>query len=163
MRRTLVVLTAALLGISLAASTTNTALAAPTPPRSGTVQGTITVTLFTSRTVATAPDGTKFEDNTVDQIYSGGVTGTGPLEAVETLGLDGDATFVGSEFITCSLAGRSGTLLLNDIGTLRGTAVEGSWTIVGGLGGLTGIRGRGSFVADLGKGAQYTLHFDFTT
>jgi hypothetical protein len=123
----------------------------------------ITVISFTSRTVTTSPDGTKFEDNTVGQTYAGGVSGTGPLEAVEILRPDGNATFVGSEFITCSIAGRSGTLLLNDAGTVRGTAVQGTWTIVGGLGGLSGIRGRGSFVASLGSGATYTLHYHFTT
>jgi Protein of unknown function (DUF3224) len=164
MRRTARLRAAAiLLGASLAASAPSAALAAQGSPHGGTAQGTITVTSFTSRTVATAPDGTKFEDNTVGQIYSGGVTGTGPLEAVEILRPDGNATFVGSEFITCRLAGRSGTLLLDDVGTVHGTVVHGTWEIVGGLGGLAGIQGRGSFAASLGKGATYVLHFHFTT
>ena len=76
---------------------------------------------------------------------------------------NGDATFVGSEFISCRIAGRSGTLLLNDVGTVQGTVVRGTWTIVGGLGGLSGIKGRGSFVASLGQGATYVLHYHFTT
>jgi Protein of unknown function (DUF3224) len=164
MRRIVLVRAAAvLLVISLAAGVSSTAQADQRSPRSGTARGTIKVTSFTSRTVAASPDGTKFEDNTVDQIYSGGVTGAGPLEAVEILRPDGNATFVGSEFITCSLAGRRGTLLLNDVGIVQGTVVHGSWKIVGGLGGLAGIRGRGSFIANLGQGATYVLHFRFTT
>lgn len=164
MRRTVRVRAAAvLLGMSLAASVSGTAQAAQRSPHSGTARGMIKVTSFASRTVATSPDGTKFEDNTVGQIYSGGITGTGPLEAVEILRPNGNATFVGSEFITCKLAGRSGTLLLNDVGIVHGTVVHGSWKIVGGLGGLAGIRGRGSFVANLGQGAEYVLHFHFTT
>ena len=82
---------------------------------------------------------------------------------MEILRPDGSATFVGSEFITCSIAGRSGTLLLNDAGMVQGTIVHGTWTIVGGLGGLSGIRGRGSFVVSLGTGATYVLHYRFSS
>jgi len=127
----------------------------------GIARGSITVTSFSSQTVATSPDGTKFQDNTLGQVYRGGITGTGPLVSAEIVHPDGTATFVGSEFITCALAGRSGTLLLTDVGTVDGTVVRGTWTIAGGLGGLAGIAGTGSFVATLGQGATYVLRFHF--
>jgi hypothetical protein len=137
------------------------ALGAQRSPGGGVARGSIVVTAFRSTTEATAPDGTKFEDNIITQTYTGDVMGHGPLISAEILRPNGDATFVGSEFIACRLAGRNGTLLLTDVGTVRGAVVRGTWKIVGGLGGLTGISGRGSFVANLGKGATYVLRFHF--
>jgi hypothetical protein len=72
------------------------------------------------------------------------------------------ASFCAVERVSGSLAGRSGTFVLQDEGTLTGTRVYGRWFVVpgsatGDLRGLRGLRGEGSFEAELGQHAAYVL------
>jgi Protein of unknown function (DUF3224) len=73
------------------------------------------------------------------------------------------ASFVGIERVSGSVGGRSGTFLLQDQGTLKGTTVSGEWFVVpgSGTGELTGLRGEGGFTAELGQGADITLEYWF--
>jgi hypothetical protein len=63
--------------------------------------------------------------------------------------------------ITATVAGRSGTFLLQDQGTVEGSVVNGDWFVVPGSGtaGLAGLRGEGGFQASLGEGAH--VHLDY--
>ena len=63
--------------------------------------------------------------------------------------------------MTGTLAGRAGTFLLQDAGTVDGSIVSGNWFVVpgSGTGQLTGLRGEGGFRANLGAGAQ--VHLDY--
>jgi uncharacterized protein DUF3224 len=97
----------------------------------------------------------------VTESFSGDITGEGVVEFLQAARADDWASFVGIERITGTLAGRSGTFLLQDNGTVEGGIVSGDWFVVpgSGTGELTGLRGEGGFRANLGEGAQ--IHLDY--
>jgi hypothetical protein len=76
---------------------------------------------------------------------------------------DGSASFVGIERVTGKIAGRQGSFLLQDAGTLEGDTVKGDWFVVpgSGTGELSGLRGEGGFTAALGERADITLDYWF--
>ena len=63
--------------------------------------------------------------------------------------------------MTGTLAGRTGTFLLQDAGTVQDNIVSGDWFVIpgSGTGTLAGLRGTGGFRANLGEGAQ--VHLDY--
>ena len=62
-----------------------------------------------------------------------------------------------------TLAGRAGSFVLQDSGTLQGNQVSGNWFVVPGSasGQLAGLRGEGGFEAQLGQNATWTLAYWF--
>ena len=76
---------------------------------------------------------------------------------------DGSASFVGIERVTGAVAGRNGTFLLQDAGTVQDNIVSGEWFVIrgSGTGKLVGLRGTGGFRANLGEGAQVYLDYWF--
>lgn len=97
----------------------------------------------------------------VEESFSGDITGNGVVEFLQAAGADGSASFVGIERVTGQIAGRQGTFLLQDAGTVAGTIVSGDWFVIPGSGTrqLAGLRGEGGFRANLGEGAQ--VHLDY--
>ena len=97
----------------------------------------------------------------VQESFSGDIQGDGVVEFLQAGRADGSASFVGIERVTGTLAGREGTFLLQDAGTVDGTIVSGDWFVVpgSGTGQLAGLRGEGGFRANLGEGAQ--VHLDY--
>jgi hypothetical protein len=98
-----------------------------------------------------------------EESFSGDITGAGVVEFLQAARADGSASFVGIERVTGTLAGRSGTFLLQDAGTVEGSVVDGAWFVVPGSGTaeLTGLRGEGGFRANLGENAQVYLDYWF--
>jgi hypothetical protein len=97
----------------------------------------------------------------VEESFTGDITGEGVVEFLQAAGEDGSASFVGIERVTGTIAGRSGTFLLQDAGTVDGNIVSGEWFVIpgSGTGDLAGLRGEGGFRANLGEGAQ--MHLDY--
>jgi hypothetical protein len=97
----------------------------------------------------------------VEESFDGDITGSGVVEFLQAGLADGRASFVGIERVTGRLAGRSGTFLLQDAGTVEGDVVSGEWFVVpgSGTGELAGLRGTGGFRANLGEGAE--VHLDY--
>jgi hypothetical protein len=97
----------------------------------------------------------------VQESFSGDIQGDGVVEFLQAGLADGSASFVGIERVTGTLAGRQGTFLLQDAGTVEGSVVTGDWFVVpgSGTGQLAGLRGDGGFRANLGEGAQ--VHLDY--
>lgn len=95
--------------------------------------------------------------------FSGDIEADGVTEFLQAAHADGSASFVGIERLTGTLGGREGTFLLQDAGTATGSVVDGDWFVVpgSGTGGLTGLRGEGSFRANLGENAQVYLDYWF--
>jgi Protein of unknown function (DUF3224) len=95
--------------------------------------------------------------------FSGGIQGEGVAEFLQTTRGEDEASFVGVERVTGTLAGNSGTFVLQDEGTLKGSTVSGNWFVVpgSGTGGLRGLRGEGGFTAQLGQRADITLDYWF--
>jgi hypothetical protein len=96
----------------------------------------------------------------VEESFSGDIEGDGVAEFLQVARADGSASFVGVERVTGRVAGRSGTFVLQDAGTVEGDVVSGEWFVVpgSGTGELTGLRGTGGFRANLGENAQ--IHLD---
>jgi hypothetical protein len=99
----------------------------------------------------------------VEEAFSGDIEGTGVVEFLQAQVSEDAASFVGLERLSGSVGGRSGTFVLQDQGTLRGTTVSGDWFVVpgSGTGELAGLRGEGGFNAQLGQGADITLDYWF--
>jgi hypothetical protein len=97
----------------------------------------------------------------VEESFSGDVAGGGVVEFLQAGRADGSASFVGIERVTGTIAGRSGTFLLQDAGTVERQVVRGAWFVIpgSGTGELAGLRGEGGFSANLGEGAQ--VHLDY--
>ena len=99
----------------------------------------------------------------VEEAFNGDIEGDGVVEFLQASRPDGSASFVGIERVTGSVAGRNGTFLLQDVGTVENNTVSGDWFVVpgSGTGGLTGLRGQGGFRANLGEGADVHLEYWF--
>jgi len=97
----------------------------------------------------------------VEESFSGDISGDGVVEFLQAARPDGSANFVGIERVTGTVAGRNGTFLLQDAGTVQDNIVSGDWFVIpgSGTGGLAGLRGTGGFRANLGEGAQ--VHLDY--
>ena len=96
----------------------------------------------------------------VEEVFDGDVTGRGVATFLQVLNADGSATFCALERVTGSLAGRQGTFVLQDTGSLAADgSVSGTWHVVpgSGTGELAGLRGEGGFAARLGQNAEITL------
>jgi hypothetical protein len=81
---------------------------------------------------------------------TGGITGEGHAEHLRHLHPDGSNTFVGIERLTVTIDGRHGSVSLTCHGTTSADGVvHGVWHVIPGSGadGLTGLRGRGEFIA----------------
>lgn len=99
----------------------------------------------------------------VTETFSGDIEGEGVVRFLQAIRKDGSASFVGIERVSGSIAGRSGTFLLQDAGRLEGSTVKGEWSVVpgSGTGELAGLRGEGGFEAELGQHASITLDYWF--
>src|SRR5262249_28375931 len=99
----------------------------------------------------------------VEESFSGAITGAGVVELLQAARPDGSASFVGIERVTGTVAGRTGTFLLQEAGTLLDNVVSGDWFVIpgSGTGLLAGLRGTGGFRAGLGEGAQAHLAYWF--
>jgi len=99
----------------------------------------------------------------VEETFSGDLTGAGRATFLQVVAGDGSASFVGVERFAGSLAGREGSFVLQDQGTLTADGkVAGTWFVVPGSGteGLAGLRGDGGFRADLGQSADAYLEYE---
>lgn len=99
----------------------------------------------------------------VAESFSGDIAGDGVVEFLQAARADGSSSFVGIERVTGAVAGRSGTFLLQDAGTVDGDIVSGDWFVIpgSGTGELAGMRGEGGFRANLGKDAEVYLDYWF--
>jgi hypothetical protein len=125
--------------------------------------GKITVRTYEPTSYDQAAKGPVLSRIHVEEEFAGDVEGTGVVEFLQAQVSPDTASFVGLERVSGSVGGRSGTFVLQDQGTLRGTTVSGDWFVVpgSGTGELTGLRGDGGFTAELGQGADITLDYWF--
>ena len=65
----------------------------------------------------------------VEESFSGDISGDGVVEFLQAARSDGSASFVGIERVTGTVAGRNGTFLLQDAGTVQDNIVSGDWFV----------------------------------
>ena len=122
-------------------------------PASGTF-----VDVATSTQVRMA-DGNLIITQTVTQTLTGTFTGTAAQQATTVVHPTGAANFFGAETCTCTVAGKTGSLVFGFSGTVAlDGSFEGEFVIVSGTGDLAHLEGRGT----LQSPNIYTgvIHFD---
>jgi hypothetical protein len=104
-------------------------------------------------------DGPQLVEIHVREKFVGDIEGDGVARFLQAQRQDGSASFVGLERVTGKVAGKEGTFLLQDAGTVEDDIVSGDWFVVpgSGTGQLSGLRGTGGFRANLGEGAEVQL------
>jgi len=124
------------------------------------VNGVITVHKYEPEVSDKAADGVDVVKVHVEESFNGDIEGEGVATFLQAARADGSASFVGMERVTGTVAGKKGSFLLQDVGTVEGDVVSGEWFVVpgSGTGELTGLRGTGGFRAKLGEGAK--IHID---
>ena len=125
--------------------------------------GSIEVKTYDPKSYEEVDGGPSLAEIHVTETFSGDIEGEGVVRFLQASRDDGSATFVGIERVTGSIAGREGSFLLQDSGTLEGNIVKGDWFVVprSGTGELAGLRGEGGFEAELGQHATITLDYWF--
>jgi Protein of unknown function (DUF3224) len=120
----------------------------------------ITVRKYDPTAYEEPPQGPSLMKIHVEESFSGDIAGDGVAEFLQVAQADGSASFVGIERVRGTIAGKEGTFVLQDAGTVEGGIVSGDWFVVpgSGTGQLAGLRGTGGFRANLGEGAQ--VHLD---
>lgn len=122
-------------------------------PASGTF-----VDVVTSTQVRVA-DGNLILTQTVTQTLRGTFTGTASQQATTVVHPTGAANFFGAETCTCTVAGKTGSLVFGFSGTAAPDgSFEGQFVIIGGTGDLANLNGRGTIQSP----GTYTgvIHFD---
>lgn len=125
--------------------------------------GKIEVHTYEPQTYDKVDGGPDVAEIRVTEGFHGDIEGEGSVRFLQASREDGSASFVGIERVTGEIAGRGGTFLLQDKGTLEGNTVTGEWFVIpgSGTGELAGLRGEGGFTAELGQGADITLDYWF--
>jgi uncharacterized protein DUF3224 len=125
--------------------------------------GRIDVQTYGPRPYEEVDEGPNLVEIHVSETFSGDIEGQGVVRFLQAVRKDGSASFVGIERVTGSVAGRTGSFLLQDTGTLEGSTVKGDWFVVpgSGTGELDGLSGEGGFTAELGQHASITLDYWF--
>lgn len=123
----------------------------------------IEVRSYEPETYEDSGGGTDLVEIHVTEAFHGDIEGQGVVRFLQAAHPDGSASFVGIERVTGSVGGRSGTFLLQDVGTVEGSVVSGMWFVIpgSGTGDLAGLRGEGGFIANLGEDADVTLDYWF--
>jgi uncharacterized protein DUF3224 len=126
-------------------------------------RGTIAVKTYEPTSYDERPDAPTLVEIHVTEDFSGDISGSGTVRFLQAARSDGSASFCGIERVVGSVAGRQGTFLLQDSGTLRGNRVSGTWFVIpdSSSGELRGLRGEGQFEAQLGENASWTLDYWF--
>jgi hypothetical protein len=98
----------------------------------------------------------------VHKTLSGDIEGEGQVEYLMMYRADGTATFVGLEQIVGSLGGKSGSFVLQRVGTFEDGQAKETYSVVAGsgTGNLRGLRGQGSSSVGHGMEHPFTLSYE---
>lgn len=122
--------------------------------------GTFEVKTWDEKTYDQLDSDLKLNRASVTQIFKGDIEGSGAVEYL--LVYSNRSNFVGLQRINGSLAGRSGSFVLQVSGVFENDALKASWSVVAGsgTGELASLRGEGTITAPLGTQANFTLDYD---
>jgi hypothetical protein len=107
-------------------------------------------------------DARKLTRAEVTQKFTGAIDGDGAVQWLMCYRADGTADWVGMQRIVGNVGGRSGSFVLQTIGTFDGAKAAGDWSVVAGSGTdqLEGLSGKGRIEAPMGLQASYTLDYE---
>ncbi len=125
-------------------------------------EGTFEVTSW-SEEPAEGLDGTaKVTRATFGQRFSGGIEADTLADTVMTYREDGTADYLGFQRVLGRLGGRSGSFVLQSVGSFDGKVARTDVTVVpgSGTGELAGLRGTGTAEVPMGTSGTYALDYD---
>lgn len=110
---------------------------------------------------AEGPDLPKLTRASVTKSFTGDLEGEGHVEYLMMYRSDGTATVLGLERVVGSIAGKSGTFVLQRIGVFEGGLAKETYTVVPGsaTGELAGLRGEGK--SAVGHGMEHPFTFEY--
>jgi hypothetical protein len=108
-------------------------------------------------------NGAKLTRASVAQAFSGDLDGEGSVEWLMCYADDGTARFVGLQRFEGRLGTKSGSFVMETLGTFDGGKAKGTWSVVArsGTDELRGITGTGAFEAPHGPKADVELDYGF--
>jgi hypothetical protein len=97
----------------------------------------------------------------VTKTYTGEIEGDGQVEYLMVYRNDGSATFVGVERISGRIGGKTGTFVLQRIGTFENGQAKESYSVVAGsgTGDVIGLTGDGK--SDVGHGMEHPFELNY--
>ena len=124
------------------------------------VHASFEVTSWDEQPFDEGTDGAKLTEALVSKSYSGDIEGTSTTKWLMAYAPDSTAVFVGIERIAGTVAGQSGTLVLQHVGRFADGVATAELTVVSGTDGLESASGRGDFTADPGGSVRLDLSTD---
>jgi hypothetical protein len=105
----------------------------------------------------------KLTHATVTQTYQGDIEGEGILDYLMVYSSESAASFVGLERIVGRIADRSGTFVLQHIGTFADGIASVNYSVVpgSGTGDLSGLKGQGSYSTGHIQPHPFSLEYSF--
>ncbi len=124
---------------------------------------TFQITGWDEKTYQEIEGSAKLSNAKVTQSYSGTIEGTSSIEYLMCYSVHGTATFVGLERIAGTVDGKTGTFVLQHVGSFSEGKARSSWSVVPGSGtsALANLRGKGSYVAGHGEPAKVSFTHSF--
>ena len=108
--------------------------------------------------------GAKLTHASIRNAYHGDIEGESTSQILMVYDENDHAIYTGLEQITGTLGGKAGSFVLHMDGRFDGGTAKGDWSVVpgSGTGDLKGLRGKGSFAAQLHVNhTPFTLNYDF--
>jgi hypothetical protein len=108
-------------------------------------------------------NGAKLTQAKVTQTYEGAIKGTSSVEYLMSYAVDGTASFVGLEKVTGEVDGKSGTFVIQHVGSYSDGAARSSWSVLpgAGTGELANLRGEGGYGAGHSEPGEVSLSYSF--
>ena len=99
----------------------------------------------------------------LNETFSGDIDGESPVRALQIQRDDKSASLVSMQRFRGKLGGRQGTFVLQGSEMVENGKIKATWFVVprSGTGDLAGLRGKGGFEGDFGKGSDGWLDYWF--
>jgi Protein of unknown function (DUF3224) len=109
------------------------------------------------------PKGSSLQIVQLREEFFGEVAGILAARFVQVVTPDGYAQQWGAGRFVGTVAGRRGSFVIQDAGSVRGDQVEGTWSVIPGSGAdeLSGLHGEASFKGVLGQPVSYSFEYAF--
>ena len=126
-----------------------------------TGSGTFQIKSWDENTYYESESGLKLSRAEITQAYDGTLQGEASLQYLMVHRPDGTSGFTGVERFSGSIGGRQGGFVMVHSGKFESRTAASKWCIVNGSGTdeLAGIEGSGSFSAEHGGTAEYTIEY----
>ncbi len=123
--------------------------------------GTFVVTSMGEHAYEDLEGGARLTRANGTQRFTGDIEGEGSVEWLMCYSPDDSARFLGLQRVTGSIGQRTGSFVVEAVGSHDGRQSKGTWTVIvgSGTGELSGLMGEGSFEAPGGPEASYNLEY----